>query len=143
MKTTLLLAPLALALSACAYGPGYPPPGPGGPYPAPYPGPPVDQPGYRAIGTEPFWDLTIGRDMVFTDRGNDVGPVVQPTPRPINGFAGEIYQTPRINVNIVHAPCSDGMSDRTYPDKVQVRVDGRAYEGCGGPASFWATAPRS
>ena len=38
----------------------------------------------------------------------------------IIGFAGEIYQTPRINVNIVHAQCSDGMSDRTYPDKVQV-----------------------
>jgi hypothetical protein len=24
------------------------------------------------------------------------------------------------------------MSDRTYPDKVQVTVDGRRYDGCGG-----------
>jgi uncharacterized membrane protein len=69
--------------------------------------------------------------MVFTDRGNNV-QVAQPTPRVIVGFAGEIYQTRRLRVNIVHAECSDGMSDRTYRDKVQVDVDGHHYEGCGG-----------
>ena len=47
----------------------------------------------------------------------------------IIGIAGEIYQTPRINVNIVHGACSDGMSDRVYPDKVQVTVDGRQVNG--------------
>ena len=46
--------------------------------------------------------------------------------RPIIGIAGEIYQTTRLNVNIVHARCSDGMSDRVYPDKVQVSADGTA-----------------
>src|SRR5258705_10608502 len=84
---------------------------------APPPPPPMtpNPPGgvYRAVGTEPFWNLTIDeRQMVFTDRANSV-QVSQPTPRVIVGFAGEIYQTPRLNVNIVHAPCSDGMSDRT------------------------------
>ena len=53
-------------------------------------------------------------------------------PQVIHGIAGEIYQTPRINVNIVHGQCSDGMSDRIYPDRVQVTVDGRRFEGCGG-----------
>ena len=62
----------------------------------------------------------------------DADPVRQPRPKAIVGFAGEIYQTPRIHMNIVHARCSDGMSDRTYPDKVQVDVDGRRFEGCGG-----------
>ena len=90
---------------------------------------------YRAIGTEPFWDLRIGRELVFTDRGVGL-TVVQPTPRPIHGFAGDIYQTPRIHVNINHIRCSDGMSDRSYPDTVQVRVDGREYRGCGA-ASRW------
>ena len=56
----------------------------------------------------------------------------QPTPPVIHGFAGEIYNTPRIHVNIVHGRCSDGMSDRVYPDKVQVDVDGRRFNGCGG-----------
>ena len=87
--------------------------------------------GYHAIGTEPFWSLTIdAQELVFTQP--EAQPIRQPRPKPIIGFAGEIYQTPRIHVNIVHAQCSDGMSDRTYPDKVQVDVDGKRFNGCGG-----------
>jgi heat shock protein HslJ len=100
---------------------GYPPQG----YPAPVPG------DYRASGTEPFWDLTIGSDMVFTDRGTGL-VISQPTPSPISGTAGPIYRTQRLEVNIVHSQCNDGMSDRTYPDTVQVHADGRLYRGCGG-----------
>ena len=95
------------------------------------------RPTYRAIGTEPFWDLEIGRDLIFTDRGNNVS-VSQPTPQPINGTAGEIYRTQRLEVNIVHRQCSDGMSDRTYPDTVDVYVDGRQYRGCGAPIAFFS-----
>ncbi|MFC7537031.1 META domain-containing protein [Sphingomonas sp. GCM10030256] len=101
--------------------------------PLPAEGPISRDPGYRALGTEPFWSLEIGpREMVFTEANAPGVRIVQPTPRPIVGIAGEIYQTPRINVNVVHARCSDGMSDRVYPDRVQVRVDNRAFEGCGG-----------
>ena len=80
------------------------------------PPPPPAQPAqiYRALGTEPFWSLTLdGREMVFTQANAPGVRVVQPQPRPIFGFAGEIYRSPRINVNIVHGKCSDGMSDRT------------------------------
>jgi heat shock protein HslJ len=94
-----------------------------------YPPPPAAP--YRAVGTEPFWSLIIDeRDVTFILA--DGQPVRQPRPRAIIGIAGEIYQTPRINVNIVHASCSDGMSDKTYRDRVQVSVDGRHFEGCGG-----------
>ena len=140
MRMMFGLVPLALGLAACQtypadpYGnPGYPEP-----YPAPTPGPPVDQGDYRAVGTEPFWDLTINRDLRFTDRGNNIS-VVEPTPPVRTGVAGEIYQGRRINVNIVHSRCSDGMSDRTYRDTVQVSVDGRQYRGCGAPAAFFTT----
>lgn len=122
MKHFLAL-PLTALAAACM---SYPPPPPITPNP----------PGgtYRAQGTEPFWDMTIDpAQMVFTDRGNNIR-VAQPTPRVIVGVAGEIYQTQRLNVNIVHAQCSDGMSDRVYPDRVQVDVDGRRYNGCGGAA---------
>jgi heat shock protein HslJ len=127
---------------------GYPQPGPpmppGGPvYPGqgqptyPAPGNPSGQGNYRAVGTEPFWDLEIGRDLIFTDRGTNVS-VSQPAPAPINGVAGETYQTSRLEVNIVHRQCSDGMSDRSYPDTVDVRVDGRQrYRGCGGPSAYF------
>ena len=88
-------------------------------------------PTYRAVGTEPFWSLTIApRELIFTQP--ETPPIRQPRPKVIVGFAGEIYRTPRIDVNIVHGPCSDGMSDRSYPDKVQVTVDGRRFNGCGG-----------
>jgi len=123
MKHFALLAPFAL-LAAC--------------YAAPPPPPPItpNPPGgsYHALGTEPFWDMTIDeREIIFTDRGNNVR-VAQPTPSVIVGIAGEIYRTPRIGVNIVHAQCSDGMSDRVYPDKVQADIDGKRYNGCGGAA---------
>lgn len=97
---------------------------------------------YRAIGTEPFWSLELnGREMVFTEANAPGVRIVDAQPRPIHGFAGDIYQGKRINLNIVHGQrCSDGMSDRVYPDKVQVRVDGRAFEGCGGSASEWPSA---
>ena len=135
MRMIFGLAPLALGLAACQtspYGPaGYPQP-----IPPPYPGPPVDQGDYRALGTEPFWDLTISRNLVFTDRGSNVS-VVQPTPPVQHGVAGDMYNSPRIRVNIVHSRCSDGMSDRTYPDTVQVTVDKRLYRGCGAAASFF------
>lgn len=93
--------------------------------------PPPPPPPYHALGTEPFWNLLIDEhNLTFSQP--EVPLIIQPTPRVIHGFAGEIYQTPRINVNIVHATCSDGMSDRVYPDKAQVTVDGRRFNGCGG-----------
>ncbi len=135
-------------------GPAYPGPGGGPPMPpgAPYPGPgqptypspghPTGQANYRAIGTEPFWDLEIGQNLTFTDRGNNIS-VVQPTPQPINGTAGPIYRTQRLEVNITRTPCSDGMSDRSYPDTVQVYVDGRQYRGCGAPIAFFSQVGES
>jgi uncharacterized membrane protein/heat shock protein HslJ len=126
MKHLLALLP-AVALSACMAPP---------PPPPMTPNPPGDE--YRALGTEPFWNLTIDpQQMVFTRP--DAPPLAQPTPRVIVGFAGEIYRTPRLNVNIVHAQCNDGMSDRTYRDKVQVEVDGQHFDGCGGGAMAPAT----
>ena len=93
--------------------------------------PPPPPPPYHALGNEPFWSLLIDEHhLTFTQP--DAQPLRQPTPPVIHGFAGEIYNTPRIHVNIVHGRCSDGMSDRVYPDKVQVDVDGKRFNGCGG-----------
>jgi heat shock protein HslJ len=89
------------------------------------------QSSYRATGTEPFWSLSIdARTMRFEAPGRPTVAVA--TPKVIHGFAGEMWQTRRINVNSIHQPCSDGMSDRRYPDSVTVTVDGRTFKGCGG-----------
>ena len=96
---------------------------------------------YRASGTEPFWSLTIGaRTMRFEAPGRP--SVAVPTPRVIHGFAGEMWQTRRINVNTNHIECRDGMSDRVYPDTVTVTVDRKTFKGCGGePRALPAASP--
>lgn len=109
-----IIAPAALLLSACLS------------HPLP------SEPPYRAVGQQAEWTLIIDDRFVTFIAGPGKQPVLQPAPKPIIGFAGEIYQTSRINVNIVHASCNDGRTDQAYPDRVQVDVDGRSYNGCGG-----------
>lgn len=94
------------------------------------------KPPYRAIGTEPFWDLTIDARLVFTDRGNDMS-VSEPAPRVLATATGRTYRGRRLQVTITPSPCSDGMSDRSYPDRVSVSVDGQLYRGCGADALFF------
>jgi len=91
---------------------------------------------YRAVGTEPFWALELtASEMVFTEANAPGKRISEPLPKAIHGFAGDIFQGKRINLNIVHGQkCSDGMSDRVYPDRVQVRIDQRSFDGCGGEA---------
>jgi hypothetical protein len=97
------------------------------PHPPPPPAP------YRAVAQAPAsWTLIIDDKYVTFIGGPGQAPLLQPVPTPINGIAGEIYQTPRINVNVVHQPCRDGRTSFAYPDTVQVYVDGRQYTGCGG-----------
>lgn len=89
---------------------------------------------YRALGTEPFWSLTIGRSsMRLSEPGRPDAtvraPRVQVTKR------GRRYVSRAVAVDIVREQCSDGMSDRTYPDRVTVRWRGRILNGCGGMAT--------
>jgi hypothetical protein len=91
--------------------------------------PPPPAAPYHAVGPNGQWHLVIDDQQVtFLPAGGQ--PIREPKPQPVVGIAGEIYQTPRINVNIVHAQCA--LDGRTYPHRVQVSVDGRAHDGCGG-----------
>ena len=97
--------------------------------------------GYRAMGTEPFWDLQFGPRLLFTDRGSE-RVVAEPAPRAEMAGGTRIYRGRRLLVTITPGPCSDGMSDRSYPDSVSVSVDGQLYRGCGADALFFRrTAP--
>ncbi len=113
-----ILAPL-VALSACTpmVAPDTPPLAAAGPR-------------YGAVGTEPFWSLGLadGR-MGFAEAGGRTIAVTAPPARP--SFNGERYVTDRLTLDITHSPCSDGMSDKRYPDTVLVIADGREYKGCG------------
>jgi heat shock protein HslJ len=86
---------------------------------------------YRALGTEPFWSLTIdGRSIRYQPADGRETRV--PKPRPIIGFNGERYVTRGLTVDITHVECSDGMSDRTFHDTVTVKLGRRTLRGCGG-----------
>jgi heat shock protein HslJ len=95
--------------------------------------PALAQPGgaYRAVGTEPFWSVTIenGR-MVYEDAERRRVVARAPVPRP--SFNGRRYVTRRLTVEVTRQPCNDGMSDRIYEDRVLVTVNGRTLDGCGG-----------
>ena len=101
--------------------------------------------GYKALGTEPFWSLTIeGKRMVFDLAGEHHVFGASTVARP--SFNGWRYVSKTITADVTFAPCSDGMSERTYKDTVTVMVGKNTYKGCGGgilpPASLERTAWR-
>ncbi|QIG80578.1 META domain-containing protein [Stakelama tenebrarum] len=113
---------------------------PGG---APTPAAPVAVEPYRAIGTEPFWSLTIDADTMRFERP-DHPPLVRERPQARVALASQNFATRDMLVQVFSArSCSDGMSDRTYPDTVQVTVNGTRYRGCGGTPAEAATADSS
>jgi heat shock protein HslJ len=89
--------------------------------------------GYSAHGTEPFWSLHIDstvRSLRFSEAGGDdiFGDAF--TLSSIKG--GQRYTSRQITAEIVHATCSNGMSDQLYRDQVSVNVGGKTFKGCGG-----------
>lgn len=92
----------------------------------------LDQP-LTAVGTEPFWDLKFGRGDLFfhVNEARLRGRFVRP--RITRGKAVWTTRTtggrPMI-VTVTPGPCSDGMSDRTYPLTVRVAIGPDRYEGC-------------
>ena len=100
---------------------------------APAAEPPPGAPGslYRALGTEPFWSVAIGRGQMRFEAPGQTSFAV-PTPRPRTIVNGYRLDTPRLSVEVLRNQCSDGMSDRNYLHTVTVRAEGRLYRGCGG-----------
>jgi heat shock protein HslJ len=90
---------------------------------------------YHAVGTEPGWALTIGDGAMRYQGDYGETRIAVSTPEPRTSFNGHRYETERLTVDITHTPCSDGMSDRRYPDTVMVVADGKTVHGCGGAAA--------
>ena len=93
--------------------------------------PPAAAP-YRVAAKAPEnWTVVLdSQHVTWLQPGQQ--PLRQPVPKPIIGVAGEIYKAGRIEMNVVHSACSDGRTSLSYPDTVQVYVDGRLHNGCGG-----------
>lgn len=117
--TSLLTLPLVLAgcvpSAEVPQGPGTPPTA-----------------SYFALGTEPGWTLEITPGMLNYDGDYGDTKIVVANPGTRPSFNGERYVTPRLTVDITHAECSDGMSDRRYRDTVTLTAEGKTVKGCGG-----------
>lgn len=86
---------------------------------------------YRALGTEPFWALVISeKGMRLEEPGRRLR--IFRTPPAKAGWNGYRRISKAVTVDVTHVPCSDGMSDRRYPDTVMVFIGDRTLNGCGG-----------
>ena len=92
---------------------------------------------YRALGTEPFWSITVANGRMTYQ--SPEGGFSVPAPRGQELGDGRIWETGRITLQASNRECSDGMSDNSYPQAVRAVVDGRSLNGCGGPPT--PTAP--
>jgi uncharacterized membrane protein len=85
-------------------------------------------------GTEPFWggDVT-GRTLTWKTPENQIGDVIE-----IERFAGRggisfsgLLTGEEFIMTVTPLECSDGMSDRTYPFTVTVKIGKDTRNGCG------------
>lgn len=90
----------------------------------------VAAPHYRAIGTEPFWAVSIAGGSAVLERP-DHPPATYAVARIDNG--GSVNWTgDGFSLRIAPGPCSDGMSDAIWSDSVQVAIATGTLKGCGG-----------
>jgi uncharacterized membrane protein len=85
---------------------------------------------YQAIGTEPFWAVTVRGSTALLER---------PDHRPLRysvvheGDERAIrYLADGFTMTATQGPCSDGMSDAIWSDRVQIAFGEGTLKGCGG-----------
>lgn len=104
--------------------------------PHPSPSPTIDttplssETRYRALGTEPFWSVTVKGETATLERP-DKTPSHYPISRSDDGrtirYLGEGF-----SMVVTEGPCSDGMSDAHWADRVAVSFGEGTLKGCGG-----------
>lgn len=86
---------------------------------------------YRAVGNEPGWALLVRSDgMLYQGRYGTVR-ITEVTPPDFRPEPGT-YRSGRLTITISGGPCSDGMSDKAYRDRVTVTAGAETSRGCGG-----------
>ena len=103
---------------------------------------PVENVRYSAMGQNPFWMVTIGDDRIVLAMAPDPGARARELnsyswprtlPRTVDGVQRweSSTGTSAITVETMAGPCE--ASRAQFRDRVRVRLNGREFEGCGGP----------
>lgn len=100
------------------------------PSPAMNTAPPSSETRYRAMGTEPFWAITVKGSNLTLERP-DHAPLHLPIARTDDGRAIR-YLGDGLAMVVTEGPCSDGMSDAVWADRVSVAFGEGTFKGCGG-----------
>ena len=85
-------------------------------------------------GTEPFWGGSVtGTALTYTTPEQPAGTAIT-----VHRFAGNnglafsgTLAAAAFDMAVTEAPCSDGMSDRTYPFTVSLQIGSDKRSGCG------------
>jgi uncharacterized membrane protein len=86
---------------------------------------------YRALGTEPFWAVTVRGDRATLERpGRAPLPVIVTLTQDRRAMR---YIGEGLTMTVTPGPCSDGMGDTLHADRVQIAFDEGTLKGCGGP----------
>lgn len=88
----------------------------------------------RFTGTEPFWGGSItGTALTYATPEKPEGTAI-----PVHRFSGNnglafsgTLDGASFDMAVAEAPCSDGMSDRTYPFTVSLQIGAEKRSGCG------------
>jgi len=88
----------------------------------------------RLIGTEPFWGGQVaGTALTYTTPDNPDGTKVE-----VERFAGRggvsfsgVLDGAALAMTVSALACSDGMSDRSYPFTVTLKIGDDQRDGCG------------
>jgi len=91
----------------------------------------------KALGTEPFWGARIeGRCVTYSTPEDQDGTRIWArfNPGPDGGvWVGTFQGKPFKLITRLRPGCSDGMSDRVYPQEVMLTVGGEDRRGCAAP----------
>ena len=91
----------------------------------------------KAIGTEPFWGARVeGRCVTYSTPEDQAGTRIWTRFNPgqdggvwVGTFQGKPFKL----ITRLRPDCSDGMSDRTYPQEAVLTVGGEERRGCAAP----------
>ena len=90
---------------------------------------------FRAVGNEPGWYLEVDRERIrLLYAYGEQQATVPATPPTVEGDVTTFASTANgrtLRAVVTPGPCSDGMSDLTYPLAVVVTIDGMELRGCG------------
>jgi len=90
-----------------------------------------------AVGTEPFWRVTLDSTQLVLERPEPPREMVFDAEPPETRGALTTIRARRLlgsvhelKLGLLHEPCRDGMSDAWYPYRAEVRLGELALHGC-------------